>query len=122
LNDSQSANLSGKSSKINYFYKPPTLDSNHPNDDKYIFVCHDEFPSTSYDISVPHEYFDLDLESTSIKEDVHIKNSPSPHYPLCPTIRNTSTYNEDTPSSFLSSSDVLSPRLTQGAEVVHDEI
>lgn len=70
LNDSQSTNLGGKSNTINSFNQSPTLGNNHSNDDKYSFLCHDKFLSTSYDLSVPHEYFNSDIESTSVKEDV----------------------------------------------------
>ena len=86
MNDSQSANLRRKSNAINYFNQPLALVSDHSNDDDFIIVCRDEFPSTSYDILVSHEDFNLYLESGSIKEDVHIKTSSSPHYPLRPTI------------------------------------
>ena len=118
LNDSH---LGGKSSTIHSFNQPSALGGSHPNDDNSISICHDERPSKSCDLLVSHEYFNLDLEFASVKEDVPIETSPSPHVPLCPTIQNTSTCNKDTPCSLSYSSNELSPRLTQGSEVVHDE-
>lgn len=122
LNDSQSTNLSGKANTINSFNKPPTLGIDHSNDDDSIDVCHDEFPSTSYDLSISHEYFNLDLESGYVKEYFHIETSFSPHYPLCPIVCNKYTCDRDNPCSLVSSSNELSPQLTQGSEVVHGEI
>lgn len=109
LNNSQSSNLSGKYSTINSFNQPPALGGSQPNDYNSISVCHNECPSTSCDLLVSHEYFNLDLEFFSVKEYVPIETSPSPLFPLCPTIHNTSSCNKDTPCSFASSSDELSP-------------
>lgn len=79
LHYSQSSNIGRESNAINSFNQP--LGSSHSSDDDSIYVCHDEFPSTSYDLSVSHGDFNLDLESSSVKEYVHIQSSSSPHYP-----------------------------------------
>lgn len=63
----------------------------------------------------------LDLESDSIKEYVLIKILSSSHYPLCSTICDASTLDEDTPFSSSYSYDELSSQLTQGSEVSHNE-
>lgn len=41
---------------------------------------------------------------------------------MCPTIHNASMCIRDTPCYLTSSSNELYPRLTQGSEVVHDEV
>lgn len=117
MDDSQFFILGRESNAINYFNQPPSLGCN-----SNISVFHDECPITSLNISVSNEYFNLDLESILVKEYVHIKTSSSPHYPLYLTICNPSTCDEDTPCSWVSSFDEVSPWLTLGGEVVHDEI
>jgi len=62
-----------------------------------------------------------DLECAPVKEDVHIETSFASHLLVYPTIHSASTCSWDTPCSLTSSSDELSPPLTQGSEVVHDE-
>lgn len=114
MNHSQSTNLSGKLNTIISLNQPLALDSDYSNDDNSISICHEKFPSTSYDLSVSHEDFNLDLENGSVKEDVHIQTSYSRHYPLCPTIFNTSACGRDIPCSLVSSSNELSLRLRQG--------
>jgi len=84
-------------------------------------MCNDECPSTSCHLPFYHEDSNLYLERALVKEDIHIETSSSPHLPVCPTIRNTSTCIGDTPRSSVSLSDELSPRVTQSSEVVHDE-
>jgi len=97
------------------------LVSDYFNDDTCISICRDECPSTSYDLSVSHEDFILDLESSSVKEYPHIKTYSSPHYLIYPTIENMSTCDEDTSCSLVSTSNELCSRLRQGSEVVDDE-
>jgi len=118
LNDSQFDNLSGTSCTINSFDQPLILGNHH----SHASICHDECPSTSCDLPFSHEYSNSELEHASVKEDICIETSPSPHFPLCPTIHNASTCGRDTPCSFFSPFDELSPQLTQGGDVVHDKI
>ena len=106
-NNSQYDNLDETSYIINSFDQPPVLGSHH----SHASICHDKCPSTSCDLDFP-----------LVKEYFHIETSSSPHFPTCPTIQNTSTCIRDTPFSLTSSSDDLSPQLTQGSEVVHDEV
>lgn len=59
---------------------------------------------------------DVNLESNSIKDDVFIENSTSPHYPSCSTFCNV-----DTPFSPDSSSNELDFELMQGSDIIHDQ-
>jgi len=61
------------------------------------------------------------LECALVKEDTHIEASFAPHLRVCLIIHSASTCVRDTPHSLASSSSELSPRSTQGNEVVHDE-
>lgn len=121
MSDSQSANLFGTSYTINSFDQPLALSSSHPKYDNSMFVCREKHPITSCDLLISHIDLNSDLECAPVKEDVHIKTSSSPHFPLFPTIPNASTCDEDNQFSFVSPSDDLSPRLTQDDEVFHDK-
>ena len=118
LNDYQSVNLGGTSRAINSFDQPLLLGSHH----SHASLCYDKCPSTSGDLPFYHGNYNSDLECSPVKEEVHIETSSSPHLPVCPTIHNVSTCVKDTPHSLVSSSNELSPELTQGSEVFHDEI
>lgn len=69
-----------------------------------------------------HEDSNSDIQCAHVKEDVHIETSSPPHFHLCPNIHNASTYRGDAPCSLASSSDELSPQLTQDGEAFHDKI
>ena len=87
----------------------------------HAFVCCDEFPSTSYDLLSSHVHSNSDLECASVKANIHIEASFAPHLPVCLMIHSASTCVGDTPCSLAYSSYELSPRLTQGNGVFHDE-
>jgi len=116
LIDPCSMNLGEKSCTINSFDQPPFSGCHQ----SHISVCCDECLSTSYDLFPSHEHFKLDLECTLVEVDIHIEASYAPHFPVCPSIHNTSTCIRDTLHSIASSSYMLS-QSTQGNEVVDDE-
>lgn len=94
------------------------MGKNNFDEDNFAGVCDNECPNASSDLSVSHEDLTFDPKSDSVKEYVFIEASSSPHRPLCSANCNESICDEDTPCSLFSSSDELS----QGSEVVHDEI
>lgn len=117
LIDSQSANLGETSCTINSFDQPLVLGYHH----SHTSICCDEFQSTSYDLLPSHVHSNSDLKCAPIKADIHNEASSAPHLPVCPIIHNKSTCVKDIPHSLAYSSHELSPRSTQGNEVVHDE-
>ena len=96
--DTESINLGSEYNEINLF-RSAILGDNHFNDDDLVDVCNHEFPSAPVDLLICHEYFNLDLQSDLVKEDVLIKTSSSSHYCLCSTIYDEPTCNRDTPCS-----------------------
>lgn len=117
LIDSKSMNLGETSRTTNSLNQPLVLGCHH----SHAFVCSDEFPITLLDLFFSHVHSNLDLECMSVKVDIHIKTSFALHFPMCPTIRNTSTCGRDTHCSLSSSFNELSPSSTQDSEVVHNE-
>lgn len=121
--DIESINLSNESNKINFF-RPIVLGNNQFDDDNFVDVCDDEFPSAPVDLSVSHEKINLknlDMESISVEENALIETYSFSHYPLFSLVYNESTCDEDNPCSSISSSYKLTSQLTQGSEIVHDE-
>lgn len=117
LIDSRSANLGETSCTFNYFDQSLVLGCHH----SHASVCCDEHPSTSYDILSSHVHSNSDLEYVRVKANIHIKASSTPHLPMCLIIHSASICIGDIPRSLTSSSHELSPRSTQGNEVVHNE-
>lgn len=110
-------NLGETSCTINYFNQPPVLGFHH----SHASICFDEHPSTSYDVLSSHVHSNSDLECAPVKADIHIEASSRPHLPVCPIIHSASTCVKETLHSLASTSYDLSPRSTQGNEVIHDE-
>lgn len=108
LDHSRSNNIGSESNVINYFDQSVALGNNSFDDDDSVDVCDHKSPGVSSNLLVSHEYFNLDPESNSIKEDVLIETSSSSHYPLCSIIYDASTCDQDTPCSLISSSIELS--------------
>lgn len=121
--DIESINLSNESNEFSFF-RSVVLGNNNFDDDNYIDVSDDEFPSAQVDISVSHENFNLkylDLEFFSVKENALIKASSLSHYPFFSPICDARTCDEDTPCSSSSSAHELTSQFTQGSEVFYDE-
>lgn len=81
----KSTNIYDKSNELNFPNQIKVLGNCHFDDDDSIFVGCYEFPSAPTETSISQEDFnlkDLDLEYDSIKEDVLIEASSSPHYPF----------------------------------------
>lgn len=118
LPDFESRNLGDVLNAINFLNQIDVFDNLHSLDSSSVIVCKDHFLSAPFDLSVSQENFVskyLDLEYNSIKEDVLIETSSSPHYHWYSTFCKVLTYDGDTLSH------ELDFEFRHGGEIIHDE-